>query len=283
MDPPKVYIIIYSLYHHIYQLSLAVREGLESKGIHTTIFQVPESLDDEILEKMRAPPKPDLPIITINQLPDADGLIFGIPTRFGGFPAQIKSLLDASGRLWAQGALQRKFVTTFFASASQHGGQETTALTAITYFAHHGLLYVPFGFADVSMFDNNQIMGGSAYGSGTITGGDGLRRASEAELRMARCQGENFAEVVNTYARGQRRIASGEARIPRSTNDSVSVGHQHNLKALDSALAAEQTAYAVVSGRATQERSVSPVLEKKLTKRKRRSFWFCCGARGGKD
>ncbi|KAG0167339.1 hypothetical protein DFQ28_006289 [Apophysomyces sp. BC1034] len=286
MDPPKVYIVIYSLYHHIYQLSLSVREGLESKGINATIFQVPETLSDEILEKMRAPPRPDLPVINVNQLPDADGLIFGIPTRFGSFPAQIKSLLDASGHLWAQGSLQRKFVTTFFSSASQHGGQETTALTAISYFAHHGLMYVPFGFANANMFDNDQVIGGSAYGSGTITGGDGARQASEIELRIAKNQGENFGEILNTYVRGQHRIASGDGKHHSNPNNrlSVSLSHQGNLQAIDSALAAEQTAYAVASGKATQLKPSSPVAEKTIVKRRKRSLWLCCiGCRGDND
>jgi hypothetical protein len=39
--------------------------------------QVTETLDDSVLAKMGAPPKPDVPIISANQLTEADGLIFG--------------------------------------------------------------------------------------------------------------------------------------------------------------------------------------------------------------
>lgn len=52
---------------------------------------VAETLSDEILTKMHAPAKPDLPVISVEQLTEPDGLIFGIPTRFGSCPAQIKA------------------------------------------------------------------------------------------------------------------------------------------------------------------------------------------------
>jgi NAD(P)H dehydrogenase (quinone) len=42
---------------------------------------VPETLPAEVLSKMFAPAKPDVPIITAAELPEADGFIFGFPTR----------------------------------------------------------------------------------------------------------------------------------------------------------------------------------------------------------
>ena len=40
-----------------------------------------ETLPEEILAKMHAAPKPDVPIIDAHDLPNADGLMFGFPTR----------------------------------------------------------------------------------------------------------------------------------------------------------------------------------------------------------
>ena len=53
-----------------------------------------ETLSEQVLEKMHAPAKPDLPVFEVGQLADADGLIFGIPTRFGIFPAQMKAYVS---------------------------------------------------------------------------------------------------------------------------------------------------------------------------------------------
>ncbi|KAI8976921.1 NAD(P)H:quinone oxidoreductase, type IV [Pilobolus umbonatus] len=199
----KVHIVIYSLYHHVHTLAVEVQRGLVASGVQAKIFQVPETLSDEILTKMHAPPKPDVPIITVNDLTEADGVIFGIPTRFGTMPAQIKSFLDATGGLWASGALAGKFAGTFFSTASQHGGQETTAFTTITYFAHHGMIYVPLGFANPHLFDNSEVVGGSPYGAGTVANGDGSRKVSQKEKEIAVTQGENFGKIVQTYVKGK--------------------------------------------------------------------------------
>lgn len=46
---------------------------------------------------MHAPPKPDVEIATLDDLVEADGLIFGFGTRFGTMPAQFKAFLDSTG------------------------------------------------------------------------------------------------------------------------------------------------------------------------------------------
>lgn len=52
--------------------------------------RIAETLSPEVLAKMHAPPKPDYPVITPAELPQFNGFIFGIPTRYGNFPAQWK-------------------------------------------------------------------------------------------------------------------------------------------------------------------------------------------------
>lgn len=49
--------------------------------MQSLILQVKETLPEEILSKMHAAPKPDVPIIDAHDLPNADGLMFGFPTR----------------------------------------------------------------------------------------------------------------------------------------------------------------------------------------------------------
>jgi len=51
---------------------------------------VPETLPENILKLMHAPPKPDYPIAIPDTLTEYDGLLFGIPTRYGSMPAQFK-------------------------------------------------------------------------------------------------------------------------------------------------------------------------------------------------
>jgi NAD(P)H dehydrogenase (quinone) len=52
--------------------------------------RIPETLPEDILQKMHAPSKPDYPIISVSELKEFDAFLFGIPTRYGNFPAQWK-------------------------------------------------------------------------------------------------------------------------------------------------------------------------------------------------
>ncbi|KAI9296873.1 flavodoxin-like protein [Neoconidiobolus thromboides FSU 785] len=200
----KIYIPYYSTYQHIYSLAKAIKEGAERvPNVEVKIFQVPETLPQEVLTKMYAPPKPEgIEVITPELLKEADGLLFGIPTRFGMMPAQWKHFWDACGGLWATGALQNKFAGTFVSSNTQHGGQETTHLTFLTTIAHFGMVYVPLGYASTHLQEANEVIGGSPYGASVVAGENGAKQASEKELEIARTQGENFAKLVSQYVKG---------------------------------------------------------------------------------
>lgn len=54
------------------------------------MFRIAETLPDEVLAKMHAPPKPNYPILPAADLPSFDAFIFGVPTRYGNFPGQWK-------------------------------------------------------------------------------------------------------------------------------------------------------------------------------------------------
>lgn len=127
----------------------------------------------EVLEKMHAPPKDaSIPVATVADLENYDGIIVGIPTRYGGVCAQVKAFWDATGGLWQAGKLVNKTGGVFVSTATQGGGQETTALTFIPHFVHHGMIYVPLGYTNPALFDNSTVHGGGPWGPGTITVSD---------------------------------------------------------------------------------------------------------------
>lgn len=157
---------------------------------------------------MYAPAKPDVPVINPADLAEADGIIFGMPTRFGMMAAQVKALFDATGSLWGKGALVGKVASTFFSTATQGGGQETTALTAITQFTHHGMIYVPIGYSSPLLFNMDEIHGGSPYGAGCLAGPKGERQPSKLELDVAEHQGTYVAGVVSALKKGRDATAA---------------------------------------------------------------------------
>eukprot|EP01136_Pigoraptor_vietnamica_P036450 Opistho-1_new@103039 len=201
----KVHIIYYSMYGHVGALAQAEKKGAESvEGVEVKIFQVKETLSDEILGKMHAPPKPaDIPVATPDDLKNADGILFGIPTRFGIMPAQVKALLDSTGGLWQSGALVGKPAGVFFSTATQAGGQETTALSFIPYLVHQGVSFVPLGYSTPLLFNMDEVHGGSPYGAGTFAGPTGARQPSKLELDVAEHQGKLFANYVKALVKGR--------------------------------------------------------------------------------
>lgn len=80
------------MYGHIRQLAEAEKKGIEKAGGTVDLYQVEETLSADVLAKMHAPPKPnDVPVLSDpTTLLQYDAFLFGIPTRFGNFPAQWK-------------------------------------------------------------------------------------------------------------------------------------------------------------------------------------------------
>ena len=201
-----ILIVYYSLYGHIHRMAEAVKEGAqEVKGADVYMYRVPETLPVEVLEKMGAiEPQKNfayVPVCTVNDLASADAVIFGTPTRFGNMCGQMRQFLDATGGLWAKGALVGKVGSVFTSSATQHGGQESTILSFHTNLLHHGMVVVglPYTFEGQTRID--EMTGGSPYGASTIAGGKGERMPSENELGAARFQGRYVAEITEKLSR----------------------------------------------------------------------------------
>ena len=197
----KINIVFHSLYGHVFKMAEAVAEGArEVEGADVNVFQVAETLPDDVLETMGALETKKMfahiPIATVDTLSEADAIIFGTPTRFGMMSAQMRTLMDRTGGLWAEGALIEKVGSVFTSSATQHGGQESTILSFHTSLLHQGMIIVGVPYSESRQMTMDEITGGSPYGSSTIAGGDGSRQPSENELAIAHFQGKHVAEIT---------------------------------------------------------------------------------------
>ena len=198
----KVQVIFYSMYGHVYRMAEAVAAGArEVAGVEVMLLQTPELVPDEILEKSGAQRArkafAHVPLARVEQLPDADAIIFGTPTRFGNMAAQMRNFLDQTGGLWTRGALVGKVGSVFTSTSSQHGGQETTITSFHSTLLHHGMIIVGVPYTLPALSNMKEITGGSPYGASTLTGSDGSRQPSENELEIARFQGRHVAEIAN--------------------------------------------------------------------------------------
>jgi NAD(P)H dehydrogenase (quinone) len=201
----KVLIVYYSTYGHIHKMAEAIAEGVrEVDGAEAVLRRVPETLSPDVLEQMGAADAQQafsqVPVCTVEELADADAVIFGTPTRFGNMCGQMRQFLDATGQLWAQGALVGKVGSVFTSSATQHGGQESTILSFHISLLHHGFVIVGLPYAFQGQMRNDELTGGSPYGASTIAGTSGERMPSENELDGARFQGRHVASIAAKMA-----------------------------------------------------------------------------------
>ncbi|KAI1127430.1 minor allergen Alt a 7 [Nemania abortiva] len=200
---PKIAIVYYSMYGHIAKLAAAEKAGIEKAGGTVDLYQIPETLPQEVLTKMHAPGQSaDVPLLEDPAVLEGyDAFLLGIPTRYGNFPAQWKTFWDKTGKQWATGGFYGKMAGLFISTASLGGGQESTAIAAMSTLAHHGIIYVPFGFAKAFgvMSDLSEVHGGGPWGAGTFASGDGSRQPTAKELELATVQGEEFYKTVAKY------------------------------------------------------------------------------------
>ncbi len=202
----NVLIPFYSLYGHVSAMAQAVAEGVDQvEGAVAILRRVPETLSPEIIEKMGATEAQKalsvVPVCTVDELAAADAIIFGAPTRFGNMCGQMRQFLDATGGLWAKGALVGKVGGVFCSTGTQHGGQETTLLTFMCTLFHHGMIVAGLPYAYPGLTRMDEVTGGTPYGASTLAGPDGSRMPTQNELDGARFQGRHVAEIAMKLAR----------------------------------------------------------------------------------
>ncbi len=197
----KILIVYYSMYGHIHRMAQAVAEGVkEVPGAEPVLRRVPETLPEDILEKMGAlavqKSLAHIPVCQVDELVTADAILFGTPTRFGNMCGQMRQFLDGTGQLWADGSLVGKLGSVFTSSNTQHGGQESTILSFFNTLLHQGMILVGLPYAFQGQMRIDEVTGGSPYGASTIAGPDGKRLPSENELAAARYQGKHVATLA---------------------------------------------------------------------------------------
>lgn len=192
----KVLVLYYSAYGHIEQMAEAVAAGAREAGAQVDIKRVPELVPEDIARNSHFKLDQKAPIATVAELEQYDAIVIGTGTRFGRLSSQMANFLDQAGGLWARGALNGKVGAAFTATASQHGGQETTLFSLITNMLHFGMTIVGLDYGFAGQMGHDKVRGGAPYGATTIAGGDGSRQPDEDELAGARYLGRRVATTA---------------------------------------------------------------------------------------
>lgn len=191
-----VLVLYYSSYGHVRELAEAEAKGARSvPGVHVDVRRIPETVPQAVRERAGFQPD-DTPEIDVNELQNYDAIILGTPTHFGTMAGSVKQFIDQAGGLWARNALVGKVGAVFTSTGSQHGGHEMTVLSTHIPLFHFGMVVVGMPYTFAGQTRQDEIVGGSPYGAGTIAGPDGSRRPTEADLAGARFQGQHVAQVA---------------------------------------------------------------------------------------
>ncbi len=196
----KILVVYYSMYGNTFKLAQAVADGARSvEGAQVILKQVQELVPKEIYEKnppvMKAKEmQENVPLAVMEDLIEADGVIFGSPTRFGNMCAQLRQYLDMTGPLWAKGQLIGKPAGVFCSTSTAHGGQETTLISMMLTLLHHGMVVVGIPYSEKGLFAASG--GGSPYGASSVSGPKADNPPTQDDLKLAEALGKRVAEIT---------------------------------------------------------------------------------------
>jgi NAD(P)H dehydrogenase (quinone) len=196
----RILVVYYSATGNTAALAEALAAGARETGADVRVRTVPETVPaDAIARNPRwqawVESGPHHELATLGDLEWADGLAVGSPTRFGGPAAQLKSYLDSTGGLWAQGKLADKVATSFTTASTRHGGLESTLLAINNVFYHWGAIVVPLGYADPHLMESGNPYGGSFVSRKSAA-------PDELALGALRVQGARLATITTHVATG---------------------------------------------------------------------------------
>ena len=198
----KLLVVYYSMYGHVLQLARAVEAGAKSvSGVEVILRRVTEfeevirkTADNQHLVNVREQ-QANIPVCTVDDLREADGVMFGSPTRYGNMTAQMKQLIDSTASLWLKGEMEGKPAGVFTSTATTHGGQETTLLTMMVPLVHLGMVIVGVPYSVEGMI-HTEARGGTPYGATTIAGPRGELQPSKEDLAIASVLGQRVATIT---------------------------------------------------------------------------------------
>ena len=198
----NVLTVYYTMYGHTLTLANSVHEGVNGvDGVRGVLRRAAEfDAVDKIIDKNDfargvREQQQDVPVCTVDDLRQADGVVFGSPTRYGNMTAQMKQLIDSTAELWMNGEMEGKPAGVFTSTASTHGGQETTLLTMMAPLLHLGMIIVGVPYSTPGMI-HTEARGGTPYGASTIAGPEGELNPTEEDLKIAMVLGRRVAETT---------------------------------------------------------------------------------------
>jgi len=190
----EILVLYYSQHGAVRDMAQLVARGVEMiNGAKARLRTVPKvSANCETTESDI--PDSGAPYVELKDLEECAGLALGSPTRFGNMAAPLKYFLDGTSGLWLKGALIGKPAAVFTATASMHGGNESTLLSMILPLLHHGMVIVGLPYSEPDLAATTQ--GGTPYGASRVVGVNHDKSITEAEKKLCIALGKRLAQTA---------------------------------------------------------------------------------------
>lgn len=195
-----ILILYYSRHGKTAELARLIARGVEeTPGCQVRLRTVPALRT--AADQLPAQPIPNTgpPYAELGDLHDCDGMILGSPTRFGNMAAPLKHFIDGASSEWMSGSLSGKPAGCFTATASMHGGQESTLLSMMLPLLHHGMLIVGIPYTETALSATRS--GGTPYGASHFSGTRGDEPITDDERVLCRALGKRVAELASKLKR----------------------------------------------------------------------------------
>jgi NAD(P)H dehydrogenase (quinone) len=192
---PNILILYYSRHGATAEMAKIIARGVEEiPGMEARLRTVPpvSTVCESVAEGV---PPQGPPYATLDDLKACSGLIVGSPTRFGNMAAPLKYFIDSTSPLWLSGALSGKPAAVFTSTSSLHGGQESTLLSMMLPFIHHGALIVGLPYTEPELM--NTRTGGTPYGPSHVAGINDANPLTEEEKLLCKSLGKRVASLAN--------------------------------------------------------------------------------------
>ena len=191
----EILVLYYSQGGSTAEMARAIAHGVEQvPDMQARLRCVPavSSVCESIADKI---PDEGAPYASLNDLKECSGLIMGSPTHFGNMAAPLKYFIDSTSSLWMSGTLINKPAAVFTATASMHGGQESTLLSMMLPLLHHGMILVGLPYSEQNLLQTRT--GGTPYGASRLTSDADNRPLSDDEKALCKALGQRVASIAD--------------------------------------------------------------------------------------
>lgn len=189
---PRIAIVYHSSRGHTERVAQFVADGVREAGAEVSLLTSAEAT------------------ARLDELDDADAIVFGCPTFMGGPSAEFKAFMDATGRKWYAGAWRDKVAAGFTNSGGYAGDKQTTLIAFATLAMQHGMVWV--GVADIPQSNPSghgappEAVNRLGSFTGLMTQSDDApadRTPSPGDIETARRFGRRVAEAAGRWAAGR--------------------------------------------------------------------------------